>query len=186
LRLQLLQEQQEDAIALAPLHRQGGARRRRRRRRFWVRPWIQRRMIFGNYDNLMVELAQEAEGDFANFMRMEPRMFRELLERVSPRLQQRETNIRHPLEPGLKLAITLQYIASGNSYHSRCTISKVVKEVCEAIIEELEEEVFKFPTTPEEWQQIAGIFGTRWNFHHTCGALDAKHIAIKVPINSTS
>ena len=75
--------------------------------------------MFGNYDNLMVELEWEAEGDFTNFLRMEPRMFRELLlQRLTQRLTKQETRLRQPLDPGLKLAITLQYLATGNSYQS--------------------------------------------------------------------
>ena len=31
--------------------------------------------------------------------------------------------------------------------------------------------------------QVAEGFGQRWNFHHTCGALVGKHIAIKAPKN---
>ena len=92
-------------------------RRRRKRRRFWVKPWIQRRPRLGFYGRLMNELQLESEGDFKNFMRMKPVMFRELLERVGPRITKNETN-RKPLEPGLKLAITLRYLATGETYRS--------------------------------------------------------------------
>jgi hypothetical protein len=34
-------------------------RRGRRRRRVWVRPWISRRLDFGLYDQLLVELRNE-------------------------------------------------------------------------------------------------------------------------------
>ena len=141
-------------------------RRQRRRRQFWVRPWIQRRPMYGNYENLMLELERESRGDFVNFMRMEPRMFHELLLRVTPRLTKQETNYRRPLDPGLKLAITLRYMASGNSYRSLSysfrvpynTISGTVKEVAEAILAEYEEETFDFPTTPDRWRQVSHIF----------------------------
>ena len=163
LRLQLLQEEQEDAVALAQLLRQRGVRRQRRGRRLWVRPWIQRRELFGNYDNLMMELARESQGDFTNYMRMEPMMFRELLDRIGPRVQKETTHLRDPLPAGMKLAITLRYIASGDSYHSLCysfrvphnTISLIVKEVSEAIVAELEPEVFNFPTSQQQWLDVA-------------------------------
>jgi hypothetical protein len=124
LSLRLLQEEQEDAVALAQLLRQRGVRRQRRRRRFWVRPWIQRRELFWNYDNLMMELARESQGDFINYMRMDPCMFRELLERIAPRVQKETTHLRSPLPARMKLAITLRYIASGDSYHSQCYTEK--------------------------------------------------------------
>ena len=115
--LQLGQQQQQDALALGALLRERD-QRRERRRWFWVRPWIQRRVMFGNYDNLMVELEREAEGDFTNFLRMEPMMFHELLQTSTPRLTKQETRLRQPLDLRLKLAITLQYLATGNSYNN--------------------------------------------------------------------
>ena len=93
-RFQLIQQEEEDAIALGQLLRQRGLRREKRRRRFWVRPWILRRELFGNYDNLMVELARESQGDFTNYMRMEPCMFRELLDRIGSRVQKQDTHFR--------------------------------------------------------------------------------------------
>lgn len=32
--------------------------------------------------------------------------------------------------------------------------------------------------------QVEEAFGQSWNFHHACGALVRKHIAIKAPDNS--
>ena len=88
----------------------------------------------------MAELERESHGDLTNYMRMEPAMFHELLERLSPRLTMQDTKWRRALQPGLKLAITLRFLASGDSYHSLSyafrvphnTISKFVKEVCVA------------------------------------------------------
>ena len=37
-----------------------------------------------------------------------------------------------------------------------------------------------------EWREVAQAFGNRWNFHHVCGAIDEKHIAIKKPHLSSS
>lgn len=54
----------------------------------------------------------------------------------------------------------------------------------QAIVAELQDEVFKVPTSSEEWKKIADAFSTRWNFHHCLGALDGKHIAIRAPKTS--
>ena len=62
------------------------ALRARRRRRWWVKPWLQRRQMLDDYDNLMQELMRECDGDFKAYMRMSPDMFRELVDRVSPRI----------------------------------------------------------------------------------------------------
>ena len=59
----------------------------RRRGRWWVRPWLSRRPIYGHYEQLMNELLRENHTDFKNFLRVEPKMFFELVERVGPRIQ---------------------------------------------------------------------------------------------------
>ena len=117
-------------------------------------------------------------GSFRNFVRVEPAMFRELLLRLRPRLEKIDTFFRKSLDPGLKLAITLRYLATGDSYRSLQygfrvafnTISRVIPEVCEALIEELAHEVMSCPTTPDEWNEVVSLFSSRWNFHHTIGA----------------
>lgn len=187
LQLMMLAQQEEDAVALiALLHG------RRRPRRYWVRPWISRRLEYGQYHTLMVELEREHHGDFTNYLRMDPAMFHELLQRLTPRLQKQDTRWRQALQPGLKLAISLRFLASGETYHSLSyafrvphnTISGFVKEVMQAIVDEYGAKVVCTPSNPDEWRELSAKFGNRWNFHHACGALDGKHIAIKAPSNS--
>ena len=188
LQLELERQEAENVLQLARMVDER-RRLRRRRRRYWVRPWISRRDEFGFYGRLMRELEAESEADFKNLMRMEPAMFRELLERIGPRITKADTTFRNALQPGLKLAITLRHLATGESYHSLSfsyrvphnTISLLLKEVTEAIIEEYAQEVVSFPTTQQEWHDIGELFGSRWNFHHALGALDGKHIAIRNP-----
>ena len=183
--LNLEQDQGDNHFAQALVLR----RARRRRRRFWVRTWLLRRPEYGQYENLMKELEMEDTSGFKNFLRMEPAMFYELLQRLSLRISKKDTWFRKAHEPGLRLAITLRYLASGDNYHSLMygfrvahnTISLTVREVCEAIIEEYGEEVLSCPTTPEAWKEVAAQFGSRWNFFHALGALDGKHVAIRCP-----
>jgi hypothetical protein len=101
---------------------------------------------------------------------------------------------RAPLEPGLKLAITLRFLATGSSYHDLAfafrvphnTISLFVPDVCRAIFEEYQDDVWDTPSTEDEWREVTEVFQNRWNFPHCCGALDGKHIAIQKPRNSGS
>ena len=73
-------------IAILVAAEQQERQRLRRRRRWWVRPWILRRPLYGQYEQLMGELEREAQGDFKSFLRMEPAMFHELLQRLTPAL----------------------------------------------------------------------------------------------------
>ena len=93
-------------------------RRRKCARKVWTRAWILRRKQFGLYDQLMVELRNEDQTEFCNFMRMPPEMFDEILIRIRHIISKKRTWYREPIEPGLKLAITLRHLASGNKFAS--------------------------------------------------------------------
>nr|CAH7722724.1 unnamed protein product [Callosobruchus chinensis] len=43
-----------------------------------------------------------------------------------------------------------------------------------------------FPSSQEEWLEIADGFKNMWDFEYCLGAMDGKHIAIKKPVNSGS
>ena len=95
-------------------------------------------------------------------------MFDELLNRVGPRIQKNDTLWRKSLEPGLKLAITLRHLASGDKYQTlqfdfrraRNTISTFIPELCLAIFEEYKDEVITCPTASNEWRDIANEYQT--------------------------
>ena len=183
-------------IRLRTLIQQYLLMRRTRRRSFWCREWCGpvRRQKFGLFDQLMVELREEDTASFKNFLRMPPEMFDELVRRLTPRLRKQHTNYRAPIEPAMKLAITLRHLASGNKYHSmrfhwrvpHNTISIIVRDVCKAITAEFVQEVMPVPTEEQEWVEIADAFMTKWDFPNTLGALDGKHVAIKCPPASGS
>ena len=78
------EEERHDAI-LAMLIREN-QRQRRRERRWWVKPWIERHRLFGQYHTLFRELERECEDDFIGYIRMNRNMFAELLLRVTPRI----------------------------------------------------------------------------------------------------
>ena len=197
-RLQLLQQLAEldadmhrnDAVMAEHLRNE----ERRRRRRWWVRPWLLRRPVLGQYESLMRELRDEDLQSFRNFLRMDPLMFQELLTRIAPRISKKDTWFRKALDPGLKLALCLRHFATGDSYKSLMygfrvphnTISMFVPEVAEAIIQEYAHEIILCPIRPNEWHAIAEEFTRRWQFHHCIGALDGKHVAIKCPKNGGS
>lgn len=184
-----------DELALVEYLRMVNRRRRRQLRRagrrHWVRPWISRRDTLGQYATLMRELRAEDPTCFINYMRLPPELYDEVLTRITPRITKKDTWWRNALEPGLKLAVTMRHLASGDSYSSlkwdfripNNTMSIFVREVCQAIVDEYAEEVITCPSTPDEWRAIADQFAKRWNFPHVCGAIDGKHVSVLPTVN---
>ncbi|XP_046568859.1 uncharacterized protein LOC124277252 [Haliotis rubra] len=126
---------------------------------------------------------------------MEPAMFDEFVQRVGPRIQKQNTYyMRQALPPGLNLAITLRFLAPGDRYPNimysfrvaRNTISRIIREVCQVIVEECKDEVTIIPTTPEECAPIKEVFRNRWNIPRAVGALNGKHVAIRKPAKNDS
>ena len=142
----------------------------------------------------MQELSVEEPSLYKNFLRIDEDMFDEIVERVRPLIQKQTTWWREPLDVGLRVAITLRYLATGDTYKSigyafrvaPNTICDVVPETCRAIITAYADEVLRLPKTPLEWEDVAKGFEDRWNFPHAIGAIDGKHIHIRNPLRSGS
>lgn len=182
-----------DADVVALIRRR---RARRRPKRFWVRPWLKEdmRLQLGWYHTLMVELEEEDPMSFKNFLRVEPLLFHELVARLTPRIERLDTNWRTCIPPGMQLAITMRFLATGDSNASlafgfrvaKNTVCVIIPRVCQAIINEYQDEVCITPRTPDDWRTVARGFSTRWNFQHCLGAIDGKHVAIRCPRNAGS
>ena len=166
--------------------------RPRRRHNMWVRPWLLQREERGAYHNIMADLYATDIPGFTNYMRMAPEFFEMIKTRLEPHLARQATNYRAPISVGEKLALTIRYLATGESYTSlscqfrvgRSTISKFIPEVCRAIQDEFTREYLKCPTTPDQWKEVEREFRIRWNVPHALGALDGKHVALKKPKNT--
>ena len=121
-------------------------------------------------------------------------MFNDILQRLAPRIQKRDTRFCNAIPAGLKLALTLRYMATGDCYASLAcdfcvgqqSVCNFDPEVCTTLLDEYKNKCLAIPTTPEEWHQIAAEFERRWTMPHTLGALDCKHVAIKKPAGSGS
>lgn len=158
----------------------------------WVRNWLLKRPKFGMYEKLMKHLRDGDTKSFRNFVRLGPEMFNEMVQELTPRIEKRRTPYREPLSTGLKLAVTLRYLATGDAYRSLSygfrvaanTLVTVIPEVCQAIFDHYHDKVMKCPTTPKEWKDVADAFSEKWNFHHCCGAIDGKHVRIQAPPRS--
>uniref|UniRef100_A0A336MP40 CSON001967 protein n=1 Tax=Culicoides sonorensis TaxID=179676 RepID=A0A336MP40_CULSO len=160
----------------------------------WVSEWIKKRNQFGCYENLMNELRLESPNLFRNFLRMSAEDYEFLLNRVSPIIQKQVTIMRSPISAGERLAVTLRYLATGETFSSlqyifripQSTISKIVPEVCDAIYEVLQDDFLKCPTTENDWRMISQRYYSEWNFPNCLGAIDGKHVEIIAPVNAGS
>ena len=92
--------------------------RPRRRHNMWVRPWLLQREERGAYHNIMADLYATDIPGFTNYMRMTPEFFEMMKTRLEPRLARQATNYRAPISVGEKLALTIRYLATGESYTS--------------------------------------------------------------------
>ncbi|KAJ8982008.1 hypothetical protein NQ317_004095, partial [Molorchus minor] len=178
------------------------------KKRLWVRPYLARRQVLSS--TLWNDLCLD-DFLFQNFTRMSRSDFELLVNKLGPIIIKETTNMRDPIPVTTKLAITLKFLATGDSYRSlmyqfrvsNSCISKFIPTVCRAIGEVLhefikcesyecepivnwvclpvKEEKKELPTGPEDWKQVAHDYEAIWNFPHCLGAMDGKHIRIKCP-----
>lgn len=80
---------------------------------------------------------------------MLPEDFEYLLNKIGPAITKTDTNMRKSIPIQEKLAVTLRYLASGDSFISLSymfkfspqSVSRCVQEVCSALIQELKNEI---------------------------------------------
>lgn len=150
-----------------------------------------RREGYGHYHCLIPQLLSNERFNLKKFLRIDEPTFAELVKMLKPSLQKFST-FRTPLSTEEKLAVTFRYMATGETYESlqfgfliaANTISKIIPEVCDAIINVLGPVYMSTPTTANEWINIAEGFEKSWNFPNCIGSIDGKHIAIKKPKHS--
>lgn len=165
------------------------------RKRFWVRPIFERRQQHGEYFRLVKEMKEEDHESYFAYFRMLPRHFDFLLSLVAPLISKCSTR-RDAISPSERLALTLRYLASGDSPQSLSfsyrigltTVHKIIGEVTEAFWSTLFKKGYiKAPESSFEWEKVAEEFKKRWNFPHLCcGAMDGKHIRMQTPPSAGS
>ena len=112
----------------------------------------------GQYTRLMPVLELDDPMAYRSIIQMAPKLFQELQQRLGPEIQRERTWMIELLSPGLKLAVALRHLTSGDSYPTlqyafkvaRSTINKFVPEVCHAIISAYQDEMMTCPTSPED------------------------------------
>ena len=91
---------------------------------------------------------------------------------VGPSITKQTTRLRKPIPPEENLAVTLRFLATGESFESlmfsfrihESTISKFIPEVCFAIYSGLKSTYLRLPETKDEWIAISEGRKQRWQF----------------------
>nr|CAI5863552.1 unnamed protein product [Callosobruchus analis] len=115
--------------------------------------------------------------------------FDHLLELISTKLRKKDTRMRKPITLDERLAVTLRYLATGDSYKSlmylfRIPQTTIARNIPNAAMQFTT--VCKTPGSQEQWEQVSNEYEKKWQYPHCLGALDGKHIIIKAPPKSGS
>ena len=168
---------------------------RKQKRRFWVRKiFTEERKDRREWENLFREISNDDWEYYYRYLRMSPELFEHLFNLVGPLIAKQDTNYRKSIPAKKRLVITLRYLAEVSSQQAlslgfwvrKSTISKILKEVCEAQYTVLATHYLQPSSTEEEWKQISSEFLELWNMPHVIGAIDGKHVAMECPKNSRS
>lgn len=97
----------------------------------------------------MADLLKEPSGLFENFCRMSFEDFEYLLRKIEPYISKKDTKWRKAIPAKERLAVTLRFLATGDSFKSLHylfkispqLISNIVPEVCTALIKVLEDSI---------------------------------------------
>jgi len=162
-----------------------------------TREWIKRREQNGYFNNIIKELKIEDRFGFREMFRMDVGDFEFILNEISHLItpgQIRNCGGHRPIMPEERLALTLRFLATGESFQSLHfqfrialnAISYIIRGCCNALVDKLVPKFLKLPSSEKEWLEIAKNFETRWNYPHALGAIDGKHVTIKKPANCGS
>lgn len=115
-----------------------------------TKDWLLERDVFSHV-RLLDTLQKSEPVDYKKYLRMPKECYFELLELVTPLILKEDTNMRKAVTPHERLAATLRFLATGQSYSqlqfstriSRSALGKIIPETCEAIISVLKDEYLK-------------------------------------------
>ena len=99
---------------------------------------------------------------------MDQKQCNELTDLISAEIEKQYTKMRKPISPKERLALTLRYLATGETFRSleyqfrinRKTICYIVLEVCDAIYKIMGKDYLRSPSSRMKWMEIERYFDT--------------------------
>ncbi|CAJ0600619.1 unnamed protein product [Cylicocyclus nassatus] len=158
----------------------------RRRRRTYVRPehvpFLETR--FRDFDEY---LSSQTPESFLEYTRLYPGEFEVLFDHLGGRLHHASTHVA-PIGARQRLCIFLRYVGNGFNFTNlseefscgKATVSAIVSEVMEAIIESETHTAFP-PLTRQYLEKAAAKTEELYDYPRAVGFLDGRHVAIKKP-----
>ncbi|CAL9707842.1 unnamed protein product [Knipowitschia caucasica] len=153
--------------------------RRASQRRFWTRTG----RTSSWWDNFVNGVVMDAE--WRENFRMSRESVVALTEELSPHIEGQTTNMRAPIDPLKRVALTLYYLSDGGRLRktanafgvSRQAVSVIVRQICRTI---------RLPFTEQDATELVVGFQQTHGMPQCLGAVDGTHIEIKQPsVNST-
>ena len=65
-----------------------------------------------------------------------------------------------------------------------CTLSLIIKQVCQTIVKVLASKMIRFPTSENELRELMTRFENKFGFPQVKGCVDGTHIPVKQPTES--
>lgn len=94
------------------------AEKKLNQKRLGVRNWIRLRDIEQSAQKLICDLRNEGSNTFKQFFRLSSEQFDFLLDLIRPMISKKDTQMRKAISADTRLALTLRYLSSGDSYRS--------------------------------------------------------------------
>ena len=97
---------------------------------------------------------------------MSPELYDHHFRLVSPLITKQGTSLRQTIPAGERAAVTLRLLASGESQQSlsfayrigKSTLSRILRETCDAIFIVLKDPYLKPPSSKDDWKNIEKDF----------------------------
>lgn len=182
-RYQQRQREIENVILNLSMNSSRRTTRRATRRKFWVRPG----RTSSWWDNFVNGVVVDAE--WRENFRMSRDSVVALCEELRPYIEKLTTNMRVPIAPLKRVALTLYYLSdegrlrkTANAFGvSRQAVSVIVRETCTAITDHLGPKYIRLPFTEPDAADLVEGFHRAHGMPQCFGAVDGTHIDIKQP-----